>query len=77
MTIKERLRCLLDTIEEDQDTDCAEELIEQFMKDNGIQQYKISVDDMFDNPGVDIYSLSVAYILNGELELLVGSISVY
>ncbi len=45
------------------------------MKNHEIFKYKVSIDDMFDSPGVDIYSLSVSYIFNDKLELLVGSIN--
>ncbi len=71
--MRDKIYEIIKKYEEEGDTECTEE-IEQLLVENGITQYEISVDDMFDSPGYDVYSVSVAWIENGKLELAVSSI---
>lgn len=71
--MREKIFEIIERYEEDGNLECHDE-IEQLLKDNGIEQYEVSVDDMFDSPGYDVWSVSVAWIENGKLELAVGSI---
>lgn len=51
--------------------------LERFFVQNNVSQYEISVDDMFDSPGLDVYSVSVAWIYQEQLYLRVGQIASY
>lgn len=73
--MKEKIFDIIERYEEDGDLECHIE-IEQLLKDNGIEIFKVSVDEMFDSPGYDVWSVSVAWIKNGILELAVGSIGI-
>lgn len=69
----EKLRILLDEIEQDCDLECHQK-IRDFLKGLGAEQVEVSVDDMFDSPGWDVYSVSVAWLENGKLQLMVGCV---
>ena len=73
--MRDKIYEIIERYDENGDTECYEE-IENVLKDNGISKYEISIDDMFDSPGYDVYSVSVAWIENGELELAVSSIGI-
>jgi len=73
--LKERLGKLIDEFDEDCNVECEQE-IEQFMNDNGVDNCKVSIDEMFDNPGCDVYSVAVAWVKNGIVELFVSSIEI-
>lgn len=75
-TVREKLFALLDTIDKECDIECHSR-IKDFMKGHGFEDVQVSVDDMFDSPGIDIYSVSVAWVENGKAQLAVGSISCY
>lgn len=71
--MREEIFEIIERYDEEGDTECHDE-IRQLLKDNGIEHCEVSVDEMFDSPGYDVYSVSVAWIENGKLELVVGSI---
>lgn len=73
--MKEQVVALLDIINEDCDTDC-QQRIKDFMKAHGFENVQVSVDDMFDSLGWDVYSVSVAWIENGKVELAVGCVEI-
>lgn len=55
----------------DEDGDYVDELsigdeIEQALQEKGIE-YSVEIWEVFDNPGITIYALSVAWIEDGEL----------
>ena len=72
-TLRDKIFEIIENAEETGDADCKEE-IEEMLKSNGIEKINVSIDDMFDSPGYDVYSVAVAWIEDGELELAVGSI---
>jgi len=73
--LKEKLEELIDNFDEDCNVECQQE-IEEFMSNNGIDNCKVSVDEMFDSPGYDVYSVTVAWVENGIIELFVSSIGI-
>lgn len=52
------------------DDKTAEGEVREMLDERNID-YKLSVDEMYDSSGYDVWSLSVAYIENGELKLFV------
>lgn len=73
--MRDKIYEIIERYDEENDTECYEE-IEKALKENGVEHFEISIDDMFDSPGYDVYSVSVAWIENGKLELAVGSIGI-
>ena len=73
--IREEIFNIIEIAESNGDVEC-KEVIENLMEENGILKYEISIDDMFDSPGYDVYSVTVAWIENDKLELAVGSIGI-
>lgn len=71
--MKENLFELLEQINQDCDTEC-EQKIKEFLNSLGAEQVEVSVDEMFESCGLDVYSVSVAWLENGKLQLAVGSI---
>lgn len=71
--MKEKLFELLDSIGKLGDLNCHEE-IQNFMEKLGAKDIQVSVDDMFDSPGLDVYSVSVAWLENGKIQLAVSPI---
>lgn len=71
--MKEKLFELLEQIDQDCDTEC-EQRIKDFMNGLGAEQVEVSVDEVFDSCGLDVYSVSVAWLERGKLRLAVGSI---
>jgi hypothetical protein len=73
--MREKIYEIVERYEEEGDLECTEE-IRQLLKDNGITQYEVSIDEMFDSCGYDVWAVSVAWIENGKLELAVSSIGI-
>ena len=71
--MKEKLFELLEEINQNCDTEC-EQKIRDFLHTLGAEQIEVSVDEMFDSCGLDVYSVSVAWIEGGKIQLAVGSI---
>ena len=71
--MKEKLFDLMETIAKDRDTEC-EQRIKDFLLGLGAEQVEVSVDEMFDSCGLDVYAVSVAWLENGKVQLAVGSI---
>ncbi len=71
--MKEKLFELLELIDQDCDAEC-EQRIKDFLLALGAEQVEVSVDEMFDSCGLDVYSVSVAWLENGKVQLAVGSI---
>ena len=72
--MKDKIFNLIEKIEEEGLFDEAEEIIDSLMKENKIEVFEISIDDMFDSPGYDVYSVAVAWLQDGILQLAVGSV---
>lgn len=46
-----------------------EEMVEELLKNSEeVTEFNISIDHVFDSPGSDIYSVSIAWIENGHLQ---------
>ena len=71
--MKEKLFELLEQINEDNDLECHER-IKDFLVSLGAEQVEVSVDEMFDSCGLDVYSVSVAWIEDGKIRLAVGNV---
>lgn len=71
--MKEKLFELLEQIYRDCDTEC-EQRIKDFLYGLGARQVEVSVDEMFDSCGLDVYSVSVAWLEDDLIRLAVGSI---
>lgn len=71
--MKEKLFELLEQINTECDMECHKR-IEDFLYDLGAEQVNVSVDEMFDSCGLDVYSVSVAWLKDGKVQLAVGSI---
>ena len=71
--MKVKLFELLEQINKDCDTEC-EQRIKDFLRNLGAEQVEVSVDEMFDSCGLDVYSVSAAWLENGRIQLAVGSI---
>lgn len=64
---------LIHKSEEDMNTECEQSFYDLFAE-NDINEFEISIDEMYDSCGMDVYSLSVAWIEDGRLKLKVGCI---
>lgn len=73
--VRNNIRNIIKNVEEQGNVECEEE-IEEALKLSGIEKFEVSIDDMFDSPGYDVYSVSVAWIENGIINLTVGSICI-
>lgn len=52
---------------------CLEEEIEEiFSKEESVTEFRVEATNMFDNPGIDIYSVSIVWIENGKLETILN-----
>lgn len=71
--MKEKLFELMEQINQDGDNEC-EQRIKDFLCNLGAEQVQVSVDEMFDSCGLDVYSVSVAWLEGGKVQLAVGSI---
>jgi len=72
--MKDKIFDLIEKIEEEGLFDEAGEILDSLMKENKIEVFEISIDDMFESPGYDVYSIAVAWLQDGILQLAVGSV---
>ena len=49
-----------------------EEIEEILSKEKSVTEFRVEAADMFDNPGIDIYSVSIVWIENGKLETILN-----
>lgn len=49
-----------------------EEIEEVLSKERTVTEFRVEMENMFDNPGIDIYSVSIAWIENGKLETILN-----
>ena len=71
--MKEKLFELFEKINQDCDNEC-EQRIKDFLHKLGAEQAEVSIDEMFESCGLDVYSVSVAWLENGRVQLAVGCI---
>ena len=71
--MKEEILKIIDKYEENNDVECKEE-IEEFLADKNINEVEVSIENTFDSPGYDVYSVAVAWIENGKLQLVLSYI---
>ena len=71
--MEEEILKIINKYEENDDMECKEE-IEELLVRNGIQAIEIEIKNTFDSPGYDVYSVAVAWIENGKLQLVLSYI---
>ena len=49
-----------------------EEIEEVLSKERTVTKFRVEAANMFDNPGIDIYSVSIVWIENGKLETILN-----
>lgn len=49
-----------------------EEIEEILSKEKSVTEFRVEADNMFTNPGIDIYSVSVVWVENGKLETILN-----
>lgn len=49
-----------------------EEIEEILSKEKSVTEFRVEVENMFTNPGIDIYSVSIVWIENGKLESILN-----
>lgn len=49
-----------------------EEIEEILSKEKSVTEFRVEAANMFNNPGVDIYSVSIVWIENGKLETILN-----
>ena len=49
-----------------------EEIEEILSKEKSVTEFRVEAANMFDNPGIDIYSVSIVWIENGKLEAILN-----
>ncbi len=49
-----------------------EEIEEVLGKERTVTEFRVEAANMFDNPGIDIYSVSIVWIENGKLETILN-----
>ena len=49
-----------------------EEIEEVLSKEKSVTEFRVDTENMFDNPGIDIYSVSIVWIENGKLETILN-----
>ena len=49
-----------------------EEIEEVLSKERTVTEFRVETKNMFDNPGIDIYSVSIVWIENGKLETILN-----
>ena len=49
-----------------------EEIEEILSKEKSVTEFRVDAANMFDNPGIDIYSVSIVWIENGKLETILN-----
>lgn len=73
--MKEEILKIINKYDENNDAECKEEIEELFVR-NGIQTIEIEIENTFDSPGYDVYSVAVAWIENGKLQLVLSYIGI-
>ena len=71
--MKEEILKIINKYDENNDAECKEE-IEELLVRNGIQTIEIEIENTFDSPGYDVYSIAVAWTENGKLQLVLSYI---
>ena len=71
--MKEEILKIINKYDENNDAECKEE-IEELLVRNGIQTIEIEIENTFDSPGYDVYSVAVAWIEKGKLQLVLSYI---
>lgn len=49
-----------------------EEIEEILSKEESVTEFQVEAANMFDNPSIDIYSVSIVWIENGKLEAILN-----
>ena len=49
-----------------------EEIEEVLSKEKSVTEFRVETENMFDNPGIDIYSVSIVWIENGKLKTILN-----
>ena len=49
-----------------------EEIEEILSKEKSVTEFRVEAANMFDNPGIDIYSVSIVWIENGKLKTILN-----
>ena len=49
-----------------------EEIEEILSKEKSVTEFRVETENMFDIPGIDIYSVSIVWIENGKLETILN-----
>ena len=49
-----------------------EEIEEVLSKERTVTEFRVETENMFDNPSIDIYSVSIVWIENGKLETILN-----
>ena len=65
--IKNQIDKIIEIHEEESNLECYGE-IEEVLKSNGIEKYQISIDGIFESAGYDVYSITVAWWQDGEIQ---------
>lgn len=73
--MKEEILKIINKYDENNDAECKEE-IEELLVRNGIQTIEIEIENTFDSPGYDVYSVAVAWVENGKLQLVLSYIGI-
>ena len=71
--MKEEILKIIDKYEENNDAECKEE-IEEFLANKNINEVEVLIKNTFDSPGYDVYSVAVAWIEKGKLQLVLSYI---
>lgn len=71
--MKEEILKIIDKYEENNDVECKEE-IEEFLANKNINEVEVLIKNTFDSPGYDVYSVAVAWIEKGKLQLVLSYI---
>lgn len=49
-----------------------EEIEEILSKEESVTEFQVEATNMFDNPGIDVYSVSIVWIENGKMETILN-----
>ena len=49
-----------------------EEIEEILSKEESVTEFQVAATDMFENPGIDVYSVSIVWIENGKMETILN-----
>lgn len=84
MSVKEKIFKILEQYEEHgiyreikingewEEVSLEEEIEEILSKEESVTEFRVEAANMFDNPGIDIYSVSIVWIENGKLETILN-----